>query len=340
MAVVAVSRSDKLFGISLHQDPEVEIIDPVTYNDDGTTVVNTTVLTKNIIGYVGTVPVDIIIKDGKIEKIKPLENNETPEYWGAIMNSDLLESYYGKTLDEALKFHADAVSGATYSSSALIKNIEAGIAYAHNMAPLNEHSIKPQFDLKFFVTLLVILCASVLPLFIRNNKYRIIQLIINVLVLGFWGGTFLSYTFMTSIMANGITNWLILPMLLMLITAFVYPFWGKKNYYCTWICPYGSIQELAGRCVPFKIKISQKTSKILMFIRDVLWVALMFVMMIGLWFDWMNWEPFSAFFFRDASVVTLCIAGGFLLLSLIIQRPYCRFVCPTGTLFKISEGNK
>ena len=32
------------------------------------------------------------------------------------------------------------------------------------------------------------------------------------------------------------------------------------------------------------------------------------------------------------------IAGAlFVVLSLFITRPYCRFVCPTGALFRISE---
>ena len=48
-------------------------------------------------------------------------------------------------------------------------------------------------------------------------------------------------------------------------------------------------------------------------------------------------EVFSAFIFQTASVFVLALGGVFLLLSFFVARPYCRFVCPTGTLFKIAE---
>lgn len=340
MAVVAVSRNQKLFGISLEKSNSETTVEPISEGEDGTTIINTTPLTKNIIGYAGTTPVEIIIKDGKINNINILSNNETPEFIGAVKNSDMLDQWYGKTLEEASILHVDAVSGATRSSSAIIKNIETGIAYAQSTPIKNTENNILHLDFKFFIIILVILAAAILPFFIKNKIYRIVQLIINVLILGFWGGTFISYSLLTSIISNGIKTWTLIPVLLMLVTAFIYPFFKKKNYYCSWICPYGSIQEVAGKCIKFKLKVSTKTFKILTFIRDALWVLLMFFMMIGLWFDWMDWEPFAAFFFNDASPVVLGIAGGFLILSFFIQRPYCRFVCPTGTLFKLSEGNK
>ena len=340
MAVVAISRSGKLFGIHIPREgEEKETVEPLTVTGDGTTVVNTTSLTRDIIGFSGPTPVEITLKDGRITKIKTLRNNETPEYIGAVVNSDLLDRWDGLTLEEASRVHADAVSGATITSTAVIRNIEAGINYALDRPAEKAESFSNRLDFKFFFLLAVIIAAATLPFFIKGQAYRIVQLLLNVLILGFWGGTFISYALMTSLMANGIKTWVMIPVLLMLVLAFIYPFFGKKNYYCTWVCPYGSIQELAGRCFRFQIKVSPVWAKRLGWLRDALWVALMWVMMAGLWFDWMDWEPFSAFFFTDASPVVLGIAGGFLLLSFFIRRPYCRFVCPTGTLFKLSEAN-
>lgn len=341
MAVVSINRSNKIFGIDLPREgEETEQIEPLVSSEDGKIIVNTTPLTKNIIGYAGTTPVEIIINNDKIEKIKVLPNNETPEFLGAVLNSDLFEEWYGKTLEEASSIHPDAISGATFTSSAVIKNIEAGIAYAHDKPVSKSESFEPQLDFKFFCVIFVILAAAILPFFFKNKLYRYIQLAVNVLVLGLWGGTFISYTIMTSLMTNGIKSWIMIPVMLMVVTAFIYPFFGKPNYYCNWICPYGSIQELAGKCFKFKIKVSARGARILTKIRDIIWVGLMFVMMAGLWFEWMDWEPFAAFFFTDVSTVALAIAGGFLIFSFFIQRPYCRFVCPTGSLFKLSEGSR
>ena len=60
----------------------------------------------------------------------------------------------------------------------------------------------------------------------------------------------------------------------------------------------------------------------------------------GVWFDWIDYEPFSAFVVKSASWVAIVIGVAFLLLSTVVMRPYCRFVCPMGTLFKLSQGNR
>lgn len=335
MAVVATSRSGHLFGINTKG--EEDNIEALQVGQDGILTVNTTPLSQNIIGYVGPTPVEIIVEEGKIKRIKALPNRETPEFLGSVLNSDLFDQFYGKTLEEASQLHVDAVSGATITSTALIQNIKTGIAYALDAPVKKNESFNQKLDFKFFLIIFVILAAAILPFFFKNKVYRNIQLIINVVILGFWGGTFISYTIMTSLMTNGIKSWLMIPVMLMIVTAFIYPFFGKKNYYCLWICPYGSLQELVGKCIKYKIRISARGARILTRIREALWGCLMFVMMTGLWFEWMDWEPFAAFFFNDVSPIALGIAVVFILISLFFQRPYCRFVCPTGTLFKISE---
>ena len=41
----------------------------------------------------------------------------------------LLQKFVGKSVDEAQKMQVDAVSGATYSSKALIKTMRGGLKY-------------------------------------------------------------------------------------------------------------------------------------------------------------------------------------------------------------------
>lgn len=340
MLVYPIWKEHKIFGIDLPQEKEEEKVETLTPIDGGF-VINTTELCKDIIGYSGPTPVEISVVDGKIQKIKSLPNRETPEFYGAIRNSDMLESLDGKTLEEAIATPIDGVSGATYTSKAIIANIKAGIAYAidENAETIGKSADSEKLPLKWYVTLGIILAGGIIPLFIRDKRYRTLQLILNVLLLGFWGGTFISYSLMTSYATNGITKAILIPTGLMLITAFIYPFFGKKDYYCLWICPYGSAQELLGKCVKFKIRMKPGLIKWLNYFRRALWFVLMWLLWTGLWFDWMGYEPFAAFFFTDASAVTLSIAGAFLILSFFVQRPYCRFVCPTGSLFKFAEGS-
>ena len=90
--------------------------------------VNTTELCKDIIGFNGPTPVEITIFDGVITDIQALPNQETPRYMMAVENSGLVKKLVGKTLKEAKDIQLDAVTGATYTSRALIKNIRAGLA--------------------------------------------------------------------------------------------------------------------------------------------------------------------------------------------------------------------
>ena len=63
----------------------------------------------------------------------------------------------------------------------------------------------------------------------------------------------------------------------------------------------------------------------------------MFCLLTGIWVSWIDYELFTAFAV-DVAPLGVVIAGGvFILLSVWIPRPYCRFVCPTGTLVKISQ---
>ena len=123
----------------------------------------------------------------------------------------------------------------------------------------------------------------------------------------------------------------------MLIVAFIYPLFGKKGYYCAQVCPFGSLQDLAGKASKKKIKMSKSVVKSLTWFRQLLWIVLMSLMIAGLWFDWINYEFFTAFIFQSASVVVICLAVISIILAVFIPRPYCRFVCPTGTLLKVSE---
>ena len=96
--------------------------------EQGMTVVNTTTLCANVKGYTDVVPVKIYIRDGKIEKVKPLRNTETPKYW-AMIKKDMLPKWEGMDVKKASKAKVDAVSGATISSKALLKNVQAGCDY-------------------------------------------------------------------------------------------------------------------------------------------------------------------------------------------------------------------
>ena len=96
--------------------------------EQGMTVINTTTLCANVKGYTDATPIKIYIKDGKINKIKPLHNAETPKFW-ALIKKEMLPKWDGMDVKKAAKAKVDAVTGATMSSKALLKNVQTGCDY-------------------------------------------------------------------------------------------------------------------------------------------------------------------------------------------------------------------
>lgn len=326
MAAAAIGVNKTLFGHTVikEESERTETASPVEE-----TIIHTADLDDVATGYGGPVNFDIRIADGKIVSIEPLPNSETPSFFGRVL--PLLDSWIGKTPGEALATKVDAVSGATYSSEAVIHNVSAGLAYYEGSHVEN----RAEVPLKIWISLVVVLFACIVPLFVRNKVYHRIQMVANIVVLGFWAGQFLDYRNMLNSLSFGI----LLPggavMIAMLAAAFIYPLFGRPQHYCNHICPLGSAQQLAGSVCRYKINLSAKTLKVLEWFRRILWV----VLMLSLWFDclteWLDYELFQAFLVESSSVWMMVVAGTFIALSAVVGRPYCRFVCPTGSLFKL-----
>ena len=102
--------------------------DDIITKEDGMTVVNTTELGKDVVGYVATTPLKIYIQKNKVVKIEALKNQETPKYFIKV-KKQLLDKWNDKKVSEAAKMKVDGVTGATFSSDAVIKNVQLGLDY-------------------------------------------------------------------------------------------------------------------------------------------------------------------------------------------------------------------
>lgn len=335
MATAAIQRDGRLWGHDFRDTDTAAAtaaIDTMRTLSDGTIIINTTSLAKDISGYGGPVPLEIYIKDGRVDHVAALKNSESPDFFGQA--SQLLTRWNGKTISEAQQMKVDGVSGATFSSRGIIGNMQRGLQYAAKSTA--KPSILDKIDLsaKTIIGLIVVLLGAIIPLFYHNKRWRTIQLSLNVIVLGLWCGTFLSWSLFINYASSGINIWISLIPIVMLITAFVYPLFGKKQFYCTNICPFGSLQELAGKAHKKKWKMNSKTVKRLNNFRQILFAVLMILTLTGIFSAWTDYELFTAFIFQSASVVVIILAIVFVLLSVFVPRPYCRFVCPTGSVFK------
>ena len=360
LAAAAILRDGRILGHDLRKAHEATALknDTLEVTPDGAFVVNTKPLAKDVQGYGGPVPLKIHIKDGRVAAVEAEPNAESPDFFNRA--KELLNHWQGRSVDEALAEEVDAVSGATFSSRAIIANMQRGLAYAKQYCLWGEDGSVGAADTSAshivgsedgsvgaletsappIVALIVVLLGAVVPLFYNNRRLHLVQLAVNVVVLGLWTGTFVSYTLFLRIFSGGVSlsaiGALAAP-LLMLIVALIYPLAGRSGHYCANVCPFGSAQELAGKLSRRKLRITPRVLKLLSVLRNLLWGVLMALLLTGTCTAWIDYELFTAFLYSSASVWVTVLAALFLVLSVWVPRPYCRFVCPTGALVKSVE---
>ena len=360
LAAAAILRDGRILGHDLREAHEAKALknDTLEVTPDGAFVVNTKPLAKDVQGYGGPVPLKIHIKDGRVAAVEAEPNAESPDFFNRA--KELLNHWQNKSVDEALVEEVDAVSGATFSSRAIIANMQRGLAYAKQHGQWGEDGSVGAADTSAshivgsedgsvgaletsappIVALIAVLLGAVVPLFYNNRRLHLVQLAVNVVVLGLWTGTFVSYTLFLRIFAGGVslsTIGALAAPLLMLIVALIYPLAGRSGHYCANICPFGSAQELAGKLSRRKLRITPRVLKLLSVLRNLLWGVLMALLLTGTCTAWIDYELFTAFLYSSASVWVIVLAALFLVLSVWVPRPYCRFVCPTGALVKSVE---
>ncbi len=95
---------------------------------DGTYIVNTTTLAKDVKGFKGATPLCIYIKNNKVVKVEALANQETPNFFGKVKQG-LLDKWKGMKAAKASTANVDGVTGATFSSKAVKENVKRGVKY-------------------------------------------------------------------------------------------------------------------------------------------------------------------------------------------------------------------
>ncbi len=304
---------------------------------DGTRVINSTSLASDIIGFAGRTPLELYVKDGKITRVEYLGNSESQDFWEMILKANLSERWNGMSLEEAARSEVDGVSGATYSAVAVIGNVRRAAEYG---AEIEAAPTKPiSLDWRDIAGILVVLLGACITLLKSRSTVLItVQLILNVAVLGFWCGSFLSLTTFVAWAANGVNLAMSITTIVMAVVAIVVmPLLNRKGSYCHIHCPMGSAQVLLGKIPATKIKFTPKVATYLGRLRYYILSILLLMMWCGVGFELMDYEIFSAFIWESASSVVLVMAGVFLTLSIFTPRPYCRFVCPTGAIITMSQ---
>ncbi|MCF7946213.1 MAG: 4Fe-4S binding protein [Spirochaetia bacterium] len=112
-------------------------------------------------------------------------------------------------------------------------------------------------------------------------------------------------------------------------------------FFCGWLCPFGSFQEWLGKIGKriFKKRynhfIPQKIDYVLRYLRYavLVWVLIMTVITAKLVFQ--DYDPYYAlfnFWSGEVAVTGYIALGLVIVLTLFVERPFCKYACPYGAV--------
>lgn len=283
-------------------------------------------------GYGGKVRIVVgITNDNKVMGVDMGENHETPGFTDMVRSKGFFSQWTGLPLTDAMQKKVDTVTGATMSTSCIKCMVQKNIAeYLGAKAEIDRTS---RFSIVFYISILLLI-YSLISFFIpgATAKFRIYHMTLMAVFLGFLGGYALSIeSFKNSFMTGSASTFTII----LFVLAVVIPLFTGRNFYCSHVCPFGAIQELAGKVPLKKQTVTAKVLKIMTLVKKLILLAVFVMLSLKITGDYTRIEPFSAFQFNAAGISALIIAGTMLIFSLFVSKPWCRLFCPTGTIFNI-----
>ena len=116
------------------------------------------------------------------------------------------------------------------------------------------------------------------------------------------------------------------------------------NFFCGWLCPFGTAQEIFGKLGSFfikkKFKVSPSLQRYLQFSRYIL-AAIVFAHIVDSLVDLSSINAYKTFMRAMsgnlAQTAATFIMGTFLVVALFFERPFCNYFCPEGIKFGLAS---
>jgi len=184
------------------------------------------------------------------------------------------------------------------------------------------------------VYLLLLIFTLVLAAFLsKNSRLRWAALTATMFYLGFYKNGFLSVSHITSVVKLGpeaLTSNLT-TLLIAVFTIITTIIWGRV--FCSSLCPFGAVQDFIAHFSPkkWRIKVPQKIHDNALYIKyGILAVIVVTAMVNANLSIFQYFEPFGTLFFFSPSLVLWAILIAILVACVLVERFYCRYVCPLG----------
>jgi polyferredoxin len=289
-------------------------------------------------GYGG--PIEMLVgvdPAGEILASAIVAQRESPGFFRLLETSGLIEGYAGKTVSSPLRLgqDVDAVSGATASTEGVAASIRVAVRQiaADGLGkPLPPERRSVKFGIPEIVLILLFVAGFVghrLRDRIWKNRIRWGALIGGMVVLGFAYTAPFTITMVVSLISGYWPDWHsnLYWYLLMGGIIFVTSV-DAKNPYCYWFCPFGSVQECLAKLSGARQYRPRDYREPLQWLQRGL-ALLAIVLGLALRRPGIaSYEPFATLFDLRGTAVQWAFLVLVLLVSLIIYRPFCTYLCP------------
>lgn len=278
---------------------------------------------------------------GTIRSIEIVEQRETAAYFQRVSNSELLLSLTGKGFgdDFRLGHDVDGISGATCTARAIVSATRSGLRSIATeelgKAVPKENKPRVTFGIPELVLILLISVWFVSDRkgFAMRKQARWVTLLTSMVVLGFIYTRLLTLPFMTKMVMGFWPQWQSSLYWYTLLGFFlVMILFRGKNPYCQWICPFGAVQETLGMIGGAK---RRSLGRFAQFFRWLPRVLAFSAVMAALLFrnpGISSYELFGTLFDLEGSPFQFALLAMVLVASLLVRRPWCRFLCPVGAV--------
>ncbi len=117
--------------------------------------------------------------------------------------------------------------------------------------------------------------------------------------------------------------------------------------FCGWICPLGSIQEWYGKIgrkwlgpKRYNHLIPERLDRVLRYLRYGVLAWVVYATAVSAKLVFQEYDPFFALFHfwtGEASATALLILLSILLMSMLVERPWCKYACPFGAFLGLTN---
>ena len=316
---------------------------PRTYIVSKDNKINGYLVFDNEKGYQSTISLATLIdKSGNIVDVRIYSENETPAFIRLIEDVRFLEDHFGgKNISQGFQvgLNVDAVSRATITSKAFTKIIHKSSAFVGSNYLGIEVTDRTQ-PFKFGWTelaLIVMFALALLSHRLKEKKLRTFVLVYSVVIVGFTVTKFLTFSMLFSAITG---HW---PSIYENISWYLLIFGvlginlvTGKNIYCTYMCPFGAVQELEYKIAGLRFfKASQSLKKLLRLLPAILVYLSLMVVFLTHSISALNTEPFSLLFGRLGTDIQWVLLPFTLFPALFIMRFYCKAACPVGYILNL-----